>query len=160
MSAEEKEVFGDVISRKYPALYKDCFDFSFGPGWNDIVEKVSKKLDTIVKRRKKEAEKDKLAWCIRCGHVKSDHKEDDTFCNEYQPPYPRVLQTKEKFGYLNIYMSEYDDEIDKVITEAVNESRRTCETCGKPAESRIALSHISTLCDEHFMERLERQWKK
>jgi len=43
----------------------------------------------------------------------------------------KLLQVKEKFGELRIYLNYYTDEIQKLILEAERKSRRTCEICGQ-----------------------------
>lgn len=69
------------------------------------------------------------------------------WCDEYEVIYPRVTQLKEKFGALRVYMSYYSKEIDDVIKEAEEKSRKTCESCGKPGEIN-EFGWLSCLCDD------------
>jgi hypothetical protein len=43
----------------------------------------------------------------------------------------RVLQVKEKFGEIDIFLNRYTPEIDQIITETRKKARKTCEICGK-----------------------------
>ena len=62
-----------------------------------------------------------------------------------------VLQIKEKFGALRIYVGALDadiaDQVYKIIDEAEAESERTCEWCGEPGKARGG-GWIKTLCED------------
>lgn len=59
-----------------------------------------------------------------------------------------VVQCKEKFGSLRVYMSKSSDKIEALIAEAEAESRRTCEVCGGPG--KLTGKHwVKTACEEH-----------
>ena len=60
-----------------------------------------------------------------------------------------ITQIKEKWGALCIYLSEYPEELQKMIQEAEEQSIRTCMNCGKPAQ-RIWGDNgwIYTLCPD------------
>ena len=59
-----------------------------------------------------------------------------------------VLQVKEKFGGLRVYVNDANEAIDQRIETAIQESFHTCEVCGQPGTLRED-SWIKTLCDEH-----------
>jgi hypothetical protein len=59
-----------------------------------------------------------------------------------------VLQVKQKFGGLRVYVSHRTDEILQRIETAQLESLRTCEVCGKPGKRREG-GCIRTVCDGH-----------
>jgi hypothetical protein len=59
-----------------------------------------------------------------------------------------ILQVKEKFGVLRIYVKGANAAIRQRIGAAAQESFHTCEVCGQPGELREG-SWIKTLCDEH-----------
>lgn len=44
---------------------------------------------------------------------------------------PVVRQVKEKFGELRVYVEGGDDEIERLVEEAVELSRGTCGACGR-----------------------------
>jgi hypothetical protein len=59
-----------------------------------------------------------------------------------------ILQVKEKFGGLRIYVNDANDAIRQCIEVAQQESFHTCEVCGQPGIRREG-NWIKTLCDEH-----------
>ena len=59
----------------------------------------------------------------------------------------RILQIKEKFGYLHWYGSRAPREVFDIISKYGNMSKRICLCCGKPA-TRITTSWISPYCDD------------
>lgn len=48
-----------------------------------------------------------------------------------------VLQVKEKFGGLRIYLSIHNDETDAIITAAEQEAHMTCEDCGSKENVKL-----------------------
>jgi hypothetical protein len=46
----------------------------------------------------------------------------------------RVLQIKEKFGRLTVYLADSTPDMDAAIQAAADESTRTCEVCGAPGQ--------------------------
>jgi hypothetical protein len=58
-----------------------------------------------------------------------------------------VVQVKEKYGTLRFYVQGEDHIISALIGHAVNQSRHTCEECGKYGSLR-GLGWVQTLCDE------------
>ena len=66
-----------------------------------------------------------------------------------------VLQIKEKFGGLRVYMEgDGDPEIEPLIQKAEEESYKTCEECGMEGYSYLHRGWIITLCKEHHELRL------
>ena len=59
-----------------------------------------------------------------------------------------ILQVKEKFGGLRVYVNDANDAIRQRLEDAQQESLRTCEVCGQPGK-RCEAGWIRTLCDEH-----------
>lgn len=59
----------------------------------------------------------------------------------------RILDCKEKFGYLHIYLNGYNKEIRDVISKYSQLSKHTCINCGKPA-TKITTGWISPFCDD------------
>jgi len=80
-----------------------------GPGWNDIVYDLHKKL---------EAEK---------------------------PDY-QILQIKEKFGGLRLYLSPMPNPAWIAVSEAEKLSYETCEECGRPGKIWSRKGWVRTLC--------------
>jgi hypothetical protein len=59
-----------------------------------------------------------------------------------------ILQVKEKFGGLRIYVSGANDAVRQRLEAAKMESTRTCEVRRQPGALREG-SWTKTLCDEH-----------
>lgn len=72
----------------------------------------------------------------------------------------QVIQVKEKFGGLRFYINEGSKEIHDRITEAESNSYATCEYCGSAGEARRDIGWIRTLCDQHYLEKLDHLNKK
>jgi hypothetical protein len=92
--------------------------FAVGDGWYNILYRLSTKIKSIVSSMQEEG---------------VDPKE---YC---------AFQVKEKLGDLRFYMYNSTMEIDEAISEAEEESARTCETCGNPGTLN---GGWRTLCDE------------
>lgn len=58
-----------------------------------------------------------------------------------------VVQVKEKFGTLRVYVNGASDAVHDMIDEAEEESGKTCERCGKPGKLYDD-GWMTTLCDE------------
>ena len=58
----------------------------------------------------------------------------------------RLVQVKEKYGTLRVYLSHQDDYADGVIDMAEALSSRTCEACGQPGKSNDS-GWIMTRCE-------------
>jgi hypothetical protein len=59
----------------------------------------------------------------------------------------RVVQIKEKFGGLRIYLDDTDDDVHAAILLAESIASRTCEECGAPGELR-GPGWYRTRCDD------------
>lgn len=66
---------------------------------------------------------------------------------------PVIGQAKEKFASLRIYLERPHAEAQTLIDEAVAQSQRTCQACGKPGRLRNHDAVISTLCEDHKRSR-------
>ena len=112
----------------FPLLYRDrranmtttCMCWGFpGDGWEPLIRRLSEKLEAAISAMPVEAR--------------------DACC---------ASQVKEKFGTLRFYMSSSTEEMESWITQAEDESARTCEECGAPGELR-GRSWVYTACAEH-----------
>jgi ribosomal protein L37AE/L43A len=71
-----------------------------------------------------------------------------------------ILQIKEKFGYLTIYVSKKTDELRSMIEDAEADSYHTCEVCGKHINKPITEHHwIYPMCRKCFDEMNEKRQK-
>ena len=68
-----------------------------------------------------------------------------------------VLQVKEKFGGLRIYLSFDNDETDAIIAAADQEARKTCEECGSKENVELRDGGwLRTLCNQCEEKRKKR----
>jgi|ERR1700674_78019 len=89
-----------------------CWGFDVGDGWYSLLEEAAKKLEPLIAAA---IAKDPKAW---------------------EFGYYRASQVKEKYGTLRFYLSGGTDEMYAIINKAVEQSSKTCETCGKPGKIR------------------------
>ena len=62
---------------------------------------------------------------------------------------PTVLQVKEKFGTLRLYVKDASDDVRAMIELAVERSAVTCEECEAAGRLRHGTGGMRTLCDDH-----------
>jgi hypothetical protein len=114
----------------FPELFNICdernlvamFGFECGDGWFDLLK------DCILS-------------------IKEELIKNPWPTNEFCAP-PVVNQVKEKYGSLRFYMSQENDEISKIIAHSEARSDVTCETCGKPGNTRVKHYWAYTSCDD------------
>lgn len=71
-----------------------------------------------------------------------------------------ILQIKEKFAGLRVYLSKYTDELRSMIEDAEADSYHTCEVCGKHINKPITEHHwIYPMCRKCFDEMNEKRQK-
>lgn len=122
---------GVFLSRNPPYLFngdKTPYDFTFdvGTGWNDLCIRTFRKIADAYSRYNAD-------W------------------SQFT-----LLQIKEKFGGLRIYLGGMEsglyEDVDSIVSNAEDESFSICEKCGKPGKPREG-GWIKTLCDECATER-------
>lgn len=61
----------------------------------------------------------------------------------------RILQAKEKFGELRVYVNYYTPTLSKLIEKAQREASRTCELCGSKTNVGVKSGGwITTMCEQ------------
>jgi hypothetical protein len=125
-----KKELQNILFEKYPTLFMDkdapatetcmCWGITCGDGWYNILDDLCNRIMVYF-----------------------------TF---HPQSVPHFSQVKEKFGTLHVYVESYKDEVDyeiieKMISDAKNESSHVCEHCG----SRENVTHtkkgrIKILC--------------
>jgi len=66
---------------------------------------------------------------------------------------PQIVQIKEKFGGLRLYVyGDNEEGIRQIVKQAENNCYHICEACGKDGRIRQDIPWYSTLCDEHYLE--------
>lgn len=58
-----------------------------------------------------------------------------------------VMQIKEKFGELRVYVGNNDPRVGGVIREFEERANKTCERCGNPGELSVRRYFYLTLCE-------------
>ena len=122
-----------TLVKKYPLLYADrhkdmkvtamCWGFQHGDGWYKIIDKLSAKLEALIKKEPKDERKGIKATTV-----------------------------KEKFGTLRFYMDGSTQEMGDLIRVAEMESARTCESCSKPAKVKWNGGWANCLCAKCYKE--------
>ena len=59
-----------------------------------------------------------------------------------------MVQIKEKFAQLRIYVNNHTDEVEKILGFVENESSTTCEMCGAKGEIFVDQGWWKTRCDK------------
>jgi hypothetical protein len=101
-----------------------------------------------------------LLWNL-CLEIEAELKKDLKLRQGF-----RVVQIKEKFATLEVYVQGGNDEIFKATMRAAKLSGETCETCGKPGEEALlpgSYSWIITACPsclKDMKERVEKESNK
>jgi hypothetical protein len=111
------------LHESYPLLYDYPIYFECGDGWFDILDRLSSKIEKLLKEQKEKYPNDEI--------------------------FPSVAQVKEKFGTLRFYITVAIDEIYNLIDEAEKESSKICEICGKEGKLNNG-PWYQTLCYEHM----------
>jgi hypothetical protein len=68
----------------------------------------------------------------------------------------QVIQVKEKFAQLRVYLNYYYKEIEDIISEYEEKSCYICEECGEKGEIRNINNWYTALCDKHYAEYKEK----
>lgn len=68
----------------------------------------------------------------------------------------QVIQVKEKYGELCVYLNYYYKEIEDIIDEYEEKSCYICEVCGEKGEIRNINNWYTALCDKHYAEYKEK----
>lgn len=130
-------MMNEELSKKllndFPRLYRNreqsSMDrgFECGNGWFELIYELSRGIETVARE---------------CGLTPDS------------PEWPRCRQEKEKFGSLRFVVFATDqhrvmhERISQLRLDALNQSVKTCEYCGKPGEL-VRNRGIAVLCPEH-----------
>jgi len=76
--------------------------------------------------------------------------DNDPQCNALE-----VVQVKEKFGELRVYLNYSYEKIDNLIDEYTRKSKTICEWCGEKGKLRNDNGWYTTLCNKCHEKRLE-----
>lgn len=117
------------LCQDFPLLYADrngdkantCmyWGIAVGAGWEPLIRRLSEKLEAAIQAMPEEERE------------------------QY-----RAAQVKQKFGGLRFYMTTATDEMNEWISDAEDESTRTCEVCGELGKI-TGKGWLKALCPEH-----------
>jgi hypothetical protein len=82
------------------------------------------------------------------------------YCIDNKIDFPQIVQIKEKFALIRIYVEPTTEEIFDIISKYEKISSETCEECGEKGEVREDLGYIRTLCDKHYLNYNKDRLKK
>lgn len=122
----------DTLRKSFPLLYKHYVGFECGPGWYDILYRLSIKIERILEE------------------VAEARKSVEG--EEWENLEMYAVQVKEKYGTLRFYMSCETDDISNLIEQAEALSSQTCENCGALAKMR-GTRWMEVKCDDCFKEK-------
>ena len=101
-----------------------AFGFDCDDGWFDLIYTLSQKIEDASRASGLEPQSD--SW-------------------------PEAAQVKEKVGTLRFHLNNRTEMMTSLISDALEVSAKTCETCGKPG-SRVEGRGVKTLCTNHAKE--------
>lgn len=114
----------------------------------ELADKLVAKYPTIFKNIDGDYRETAMCWGFMVGDGWYDLI--DRLCSDLVKLDPNIVasQVKEKFGGLRFYVDDgTTEEAWNRINRAEEESYKTCETCGKPAENLNFGGWIRTLCE-------------
>lgn len=112
------------LKENYPELYEKPISFECDDGWFDLINELSKELESLIIRLK------------------------ITYPNENFFPY--ATQVKEKFGTLRFYLSSETDEMSNLIEKYEIKSEKICEICGKEGLLDTKAYWYVVRCQKHW----------
>jgi hypothetical protein len=169
----------EEIVVKYPLLFEGIsdqepfalFGFECDIGWYDIINNACHVLYSEYRRNEKQYQYNQECLEHFDKYVANRRSYDKTTSEEnmrkeleeFKENYlhkmevekrklPKVVQVKEKFGTLRIYVDNRTDVADAVIDYAEAMSEVTCEKCGDAGKTYHMAWH-KTLCKQHAIER-------
>lgn len=111
----------------YYALYIAC-----GDGWEPIIRRLSERIkniaETIVKSHHNHGNMEVS------GEMQDRKSVDGGSKITLTPRDFRFMYIKEKYGILHLSLSQSAPELEEAMNQARQESRYTCETCGRPGK--------------------------
>ena len=69
---------------------------------------------------------------------------------------PQIVQVKEKFGDLRIYITSYTVDSEFIVNEAARKASTVCEDCGAPGEKSAPRGWLKILCPDCAVKRSNR----
>ena len=111
----------------YYALYMAC-----GDGWEPIIrrlsERITKSVETIVGPQPNSGDTDVSVEIEDQKEVEGESR------GKINKSDFRFMYIKQKYGILHLCLSQRTPDIQEAMNEAREESKRTCERCGRPGK--------------------------
>ncbi len=115
----------DIIKACPTIFFRDTY-FECGDGWKNILIGLFHNLEELAKQ------------------MPPEDKEYGIY----------VIQVKEKYAGLRVYMTSASERMYELIDEAEAKSYKTCEECGKPGLLR-GVRWLYTACEDCHEERIK-----
>ena len=80
------------------------------------------------------------------------------YCKMKKRTLPNIVQIKEKYGNLEIYLNDGDAIINSIVKKTQKEAEHICECCGQKEANLKKYDDgiFQTLCDKCFQNKLKR----
>jgi hypothetical protein len=140
----------EELAKRWPDLFQKAkIDYlGCGDGWYGIMDALCEELSQDVEqcrmRLNYASDKD-------TGNQDRAAKEQEQLL-KYLDELPTLMQVKEKFGRLRVFVQDGNESTWAAISFAEKMSGRVCEMCGAPGEPRND-GWVKTLCDTHHRQR-------
>ena len=133
---QEYNNFEARMHERFPEMFSKPYGgFAVGAGWWHIIESLCANIQAHVNWKNEQKEKyNRGSGCERVI----------------------VVQIKEKFGGLRFYYEGGNEFIHGMVRMAEAWAANTCEVCGERGASSNTGGWVSTLCEKHRTERLEK----
>jgi hypothetical protein len=123
----ERQLYDKYEKWLVPGMF---WGFECGDGWYDLIDR------TLAKA---------IDW------YKENHPEDLEIGEDGFTEFI-IMQIKEKYGDLRIYIGASYDEVFDMLEDALKESITICEVCGNKGETKEKNGWYKTVCEEHWNE--------
>lgn len=146
----------EKFAKSYPAIFEKCRidSFDVGQGWYPIIETllqlITADLDNAITKLAYAKEQDYSSTTKALTQETIDKWQ--SCVDELKEQIPVIMNVKEKFGSLCIYIENTTPAVNNYIEFAESLSLHTCEQCGSFGEPRSD-GWVKTLCDRHHKER-------
>lgn len=135
----------------------------------DFDKKIISECPTLYQDRYKDMRQTCMCWGFEISSgwhnlvyelSKKIEKINETLPEEHKCV---AVQVKSKYGGLRFYTSGGNEEINKLISKAENESYKICEYCGAKGKEEVFFGWVYTLCNKckkREEKRLNKIYKK
>ncbi len=171
-----KKELQENLFRKYPEFFEYLKKYENGPimpmrfgfecndGWYVIIDTLMNSIHKYINSKKDYPDtqiKSKF-WMFmlpKVNHILRYRKFSYKLLNVFEKwlkkevipaPIVNVIQVKEKYGQLRVYIEGGDEYIDGMIALAEQLSSKTCEFCGRTENVGRTRSWIFTICKDCF----------